>query len=365
MIAAARAVVLAAIAVACFSAVAQTQNPDLCSAEQPSQCLNGVSASVTALDALRSGFAGGRDGADEEERERRKKKPQRVALASNGSTAGLLAADEASGWAAWVGYGRPKFEGKVDVAPYTADQDAFRFGVDKALSARSAFGVALLVDRLETRTKFNGGGQDVDTEAIAPYFTWAPNDAMSIDINGGVGRSSASQDRIDPLSVPGSPLILTSNYDADRTFGSITVNWGTTSGAWLLSARGGFLSSREEQDGYVEAGGPSIRTVGTRKLKLDQAFAGGEAAYLFANAWEAYAAGLYRYDTKRDDGGTAGGLPSAVGSTQPDDRDEFEWIVGLRFFGQKGLTLSAEYVSVSGREKFEYRSFNLLVRYAF
>src|SRR5688572_21531908 len=355
---------LFAVGLSAGSMAAHPADPNLCSPQLPAECLNGVSSSVTALDTLRISTRKPPEGKEEEERRKRAALgPLHVAAAQG--TSGLLAEDTAAGWGVWGGYGRARFEGSVAVAPYTAKLHSARLGADKTLGERFILGAALIFDRLDTDTRFNGGGQDADTTTFAPYLVFRVNDVVSIDLNAGTGRVDADQHRIDPASAPGAPRILTASFDGRRKFWSATFNAMKPIGDWTVGGRVGYLDSREDQDGYTETGGPSARTVLERNLKLAQVFAGVDAAYRFHDNLELYAGGIYRRDSSRDDGGTAGGLPSAVGSTQPSDRTESEWTLGVRFFGGRSLTLGAEWVKTTGRDRFKHDAINLLARYDF
>lgn len=341
-------------------AAVQAADPDLCSALEPSACLNGVSSSVTGFAALRVGSL-----VADDRREAEKKKKQaglaRFHVAAADGVSGLLAQDT-GGWGVWMGYSRASFEGKVAVAPYDARLNSLRVGADRLLASRYVLGAALVFDRLDTTTRFNGGGQDTDATMLAPYFSVLITDAVSLDFNAGYGRTSASQNRIDPTSVPGAPNILTARYDGTRYFGSITGNHFRSYGNWTVGSRAGYLYSRENQDAYTETGGPSARTVLKRNLKLGQVFLGADAGYRLAGNFEVYGAGIFRRDVQRDDGSAAGGLPNAVGSTQPDDRSEWEWALGMRFFATRGTTLGAEFVKTTGRDRFGHHALNLLLR---
>lgn len=332
----------------------------VCSALEPSACLNGVSSSVTSLAALRVGTLVADDRRDAE-----KKKKQaglaRFHVAAAEGVSGLLAQDR-GGWGAWMGYSRASFEGKVAVAPYDAKLDSFRVGADRLLAGRYILGAALVFDRLDTTTRFNGGGQDADTTTLAPYFTILVTDRVSLDFSAGYGRMRASQNRIDPASVPGAPNILTASYDGNRRFGSASANYVQTHGDWVFGSRAGYLYTREDQDAYTETGGPSARSVLRRNLKLGQVFLGADAGYRLAGNFEVYGAGIFRRDVQRNDGSEAGGLPSAVGSTQPDDRTEWEWALGMRFFAARGATVGAEWVKTTGRDRFGHHAVNLLLR---
>lgn len=351
------------LATAMLPALAQT-DPKRCSAQEPSFCLNGVSNAVTGLDSLRVALPSGQgQRAEEEERVRRKgAQSRRIVVAASEKVAGLGAPDP---WAVWVGYSHSKYDSSVQVAPYDADLDSYRIGVDRFFAGKYLLGLAVLYERLDTDTQYNGGGQDVDGTTVAPYFSWLINDRFSLDVNAGYGWLDASQKRIDPTGTPGSPPILRASYDAHRSFASATLNAYLARGDWNLGGRIGYLYSQEKQDGYTESGGPSARTVNGRTLRLGQLYAGPDVAYFFGNGFEAHAAVLYRYDVTRNDGSSGGGLPSAVGATQPDDKDEWDWSVGLRFYARRNVTLGAEYLQTEGRDKFDNKVWNLLARFEF
>jgi hypothetical protein len=339
-------------------------DPERCNAQTPSFCLNGVSNAVTALDSLRVSAVSPKQSPDEElDRKKKQAAGSRIVVAASDKVSGL--GGTSNPWAIWASYGRSEFESSVAIAPYSADLDTLRIGVDRLFDGRFLLGVAALIDRLDTKTKYNGGGQDVDGYAVVPYFTWLISERFSLDLSAGLGKSDATQNRIDPASVPGSPSILSANYDSDRSFYSATFNGLHPVGDWTFGGRFGYVYAREEQDGFQETGGPSARNVASRTVYLGQLFAGADAAYRFAGGFEGHFAAVYRKDSTRDDGRAGGGLPAAVGATQPEDRNEWDWTIGLRWYGARGLTLAAEYLRTEGRDQFENKVINLLARFEF
>jgi hypothetical protein len=353
----------ALLAATALPAAAQS-DPSKCSADEPSFCLNGVSNAVTGLDSLRVALPSGQSQREEEETRRRGKRAQsgRIVVAASENVAGLGAPDP---WALWIGYSHSKYDSSVQVAPYDAHLDSYRLGLDRFFSGKFLLGVAVLYDKLDTDTTYNGGGQNGDTWSVAPYFSWLIDEHFSLDVNGGYGWQNTSQTRIDPTSVPGSPTMLNSSYDGHRSFASATLNGFLARGDWTFGGRVGYIYSEEKQDGYTETGGPSARVVNGRTLRLGQIYVGPDVAYYFGSGFEGYAGLLYRYDTSRNDGASGGGLPSAVGATQPGDRDEWDWSIGLRFYAKRDVTLSVEYLQVEGRDEFSNKVFNALARFEF
>ncbi|MBI2315546.1 MAG: hypothetical protein HYU75_00505 [Betaproteobacteria bacterium] len=58
-------------------------------------------------------------------------------------------------------------------------------------------------------------------------------------------------------------------------------------------------------------------------------------------------------------------MPAALVSSGPGDRTQWDWTLGLRFFGSRGWTLAAEWSRTTGRELFFHRAVNLLARFDF
>jgi len=346
-----------------------TPNPERCSIETRDFCLNGVSNAVTAFDSLRVSSVSSRglqDNEDEKEGKRGKRKRAgdgTILIAASEKVPLFGGADEP--WAVWASVGRSRFASSVTVAPYTAELETMRVGVDRLFAGRYVLGVAMLSEHVTTRTKYNGGGQTVDGTVMVPYLSVLLGNTFSLDLNAGFGRGKANQDRVDPSLAAPVGTILRANYRADREFLSATLNAFLPRGNWTFGGRVGYLHSKEDQTGFQETGGPSARNVQGREVKLGQVFAGLDAAYRFANNWEPNASLVYRRDVSRNDGRAGGGLPGAVGATQPDDRTEWEWSAGLRFFGERGMTLGAEFLKTRGRESFKNESFNLTARFEF
>jgi len=343
--------------------LAHASSPVQCSPDNPSLCLNGVSGTVTSLDAMRVRTAQpeSRDNESDKRSRQASLRPLRIAADGAVSSVGL----QASGWGVWGALGRARFEGTVPVVPYDADLDTLTLGIDRLLAGRFLLGGALIHERLDTRTRYNFGGQDGTGNTLTLYGSYLVSDAISIDLTVGKGRISTDQTRLDPASAVGVPLILRSNYDSDRSLWSLTFNASRQFGALGLGARLGYLDARERQDGYLELGGPSARTVTDRTVALGQAFAGLDASYGISRSFQLHGAMLYRRDTSRNDGRNGGGLPNAIGAVQPTDRDEMEWVLGLRFYGGRGLRLNLEYLNTSGRDQFKNESLTFTGRFDF
>ncbi len=334
-----------------------------CSVQNPSACLNGVSGVVTSLDTLRVFLTRPVNPQGEQDKRDRRASLRPVLVAASGDIAALGA--PASGWGLWASGSRARFEGTVPVAPYKAEIDMVSLGVDRLIASRLLLGAALAEERVDTRTFYNAGGQDGEATTLTAYASYLVSDAVSVDMTLGRGWGETTQARLDPTSPVGIPLIVRGSYDSDRTLWSLVMNASRQIGPWGFGGRVGYLHAREEQDGYRETGGPSARIVADRTVSLGQAFLGVDGSYGINRNWQLHGAAIYRRDTSRNEGRSGGGLPTAVGAVQPDDRDEIEWIVGLRFYGGRRFTMNLEYLNTAGRDRFKNESLSLIGRIDF
>ena len=289
-----------------------------------------------------------REGADDED-----------AQAASRSIGGLSAGDgfDLGGYGLWASFGRSDFESEVTVARYDANQNSFLAGIDTLFLDQFVIGLALGYENTSADTAFNGGDLDVDGFTVAPYVAYFFNDIFSADASVGYSHLQHDQSRIDPANA----ATLTGEFASNRAFVTGNLNALYFVDNWVLGGRVGFLHSGEIQEPYVEQGGPSIRSVRAKHLDLTQGYVGADVAYSFG-VWEPYVVGMYRNDFGRDDGSGAGGLPSAVGSTQPDDDDEFQLGLGVRYFGDNGITGNLEWLTTQGRSQFDEQSFNATIR---
>jgi len=337
--------------------------PSHCDPSNFSDCLNGVSSSVTNGASLRIGGSTYTDIA----RKRAKEDRDKVAEALIGQETGIAAGDLAGGWGLWLSYARSDFDSDFVFAntslAYEADSDIVLAGVDRLFADRFLLGLSVGYNDIETSTAFNGGGQEADGYTIAPYGAWLINDIFSIDVTGGFTPLDYDQNRISPTD----GTQTQASFDADRWFVATNLNALWISGSWVLGGRVGYLHTEEDQDGYTETGsaasaaGGTLRTVRDREIDLSQVVVGGDIAYNFGS-FEPYALLIYRNDISRDNGERAGGLPVAFTSVQADDDDEFQAGFGLRWFSDFGLTGTLEWYLIEGRENFDSHTVALTLR---
>lgn len=339
-----------------------------CSRETFQSCLNGVSSSVTNGAGLRvsgSGYGGVAS-------ERSGREAEDAQTASTLFSTGTLAAGDAeqgSVFAMWGSYSYADFDSDFAFAGTSLAYDAHAHnvlgGIDRLFAGRYLVGLAGGWQSVDSDTDFNGGGQDNDGYTIAPYVAVLLTDIFSVDATAGYSWLDYDQDRISPAD----GTDIEASFDAERWFAATNLNALMTFGNWVFGAKVGYLYTDEQQDGYLETGSAAsaaaarLRTVRTRNIDLSQGVVGGDIGYSFGR-FEPYVMALYRNDLSRDDGESAGGLPVAFTSVQPDDDDEVEINVGVRYYTTWGVSGAIEYSRVEGRQDFDSDTFMFTLRAA-
>jgi hypothetical protein len=335
-----------------------------CDRSNFTECLNGVSTSVTNGANLRVTGTTNADVA----RKRLDRDAENEAQAALGRPqSGLSSGDLLGGWGAWVNYRGSWYDSDFvfnnESLAYDADTDRGTVGLDRFIYDHFLIGLSLGYEDTDTDTFYNGGGQDSDGFTIAPYGAWLINDNFSIDVSGGYTPLEYDQDRISPTD----GTTTSSSFDADRWFFATNLNALAIVNNWVLGGRVGLLYTQEQQDGYVETGSAAsaaagtVRTVDDRDIDLTQLVLGGDIAYSFGTL-EPYALLIYRNDISRDNGEDAGGLPGTFTSVQPDDDDEIEAGFGFRLFSSFGVTSSFEWSIIEGRDSFDGHNVSLTIR---
>ncbi len=217
-------------------------------------------------------------------------------------------------------------------------------------------GVTFGYEDNDVETEFNFGKQEIDGYTIAGYLGYMINDHFSID--GTIGHSDIDIDQSRTLSAFGAAAgpfagvaagtVIESEVDADRFFAAVNLNAFWTLDKILLGAHTGYLWVEEDHDSFAESGGGVTSAVGDRNFDLGQFRIGFDVAYDYKSFLEPYAGLDYLNDTTRDDVDVAPGLQ------QPDnDEDEFIIRLGLRYFGESGVTGALEYSIGAGRTDFD------------
>lgn len=351
----ARFVIAGAVLFSANETIATTADPDECERGDFTACLNGVTSAVTSIDLVR--VTGSRVTETLKEREQEKEGRETASL-GGGGLSGFAAGEMPRGWGIWGSYNFSDFESENAIAPYEGDINSVLFGVDLTFAERFVIGVAAGYEITDTETFYNAGNGDTDGVTVAPYAAFLINDTFSLDAAGGYTSLENEQDR----TASNNGARLSAEFDSDRWFATANLNAIHSVGNFSMAAHGGFLYTREDQDPYTETGASTqARTVRSREVGVNQLVLGADLAYSLGT-FEPYALINYRNDLHRLSGRGAGGLPSATGATQSDDDDEVEAGLGVRYFGQQGLTGALEWFWTLGREEFDNRSLMLTLR---
>ena len=325
-----------------------------CTPENPENCLNGVGPAVTNPDSMRITAT---QVVEQTNRETDSENEKQAFLGTS-ARSGLSAGEGISGLGLWGSFGYSDFSADIPInsavqpiASYDGDQKSIFLGMDKLYMNKLVLGLALGYEKTDFSTAYNGGNSNTDGYTFAPYAAYLINKYFSLDVAGGYSYLNTDTDRIDNLSGG----TIDGDFDSDRWFVSGNLNATMEAGNWVLGGRVGALYIDEEQDAYTETGPNTPRAIGKRHIDLTQGLIGVNIAYR-VNQFEPYGTVTYVNDFGRDNGTKAGGLPGAVGSTQPDDDDEIQAGLGFRYFGET-YSGSFEWVRTFNRDSFDADSF--------
>jgi len=338
---------------------ASPSNEITCSAGDFNDCLNGVGPAVTNPDSLRMTAKQ----ISKQSNSQSDDNASTTAFFGESAMSGLAAGDGYTGWSVWSSFSHNLFNadipirnGTTPLASYDAVQNTVFIGADKLFMDKWVMGLTVGYENTDIDTLYNGGNNDTDGFTIAPYAAYLINDIFSVDMVAGYTRLNTDTDRIDNTN--GS--VINGDFGADRWFVASNLNATVYRGQWVFGGRIGLLYTEEEQDAYTEVGGATARAIGKRHIDLTQTSVGVNIAYTHKN-FEPFASVTYYNDLGRDNGTSAGGLPGAIGATQPDDDDEFQTGLGVRYFGQ-ALDASFEWNNVVNRDNFDGHSLLFTLR---
>ena len=269
------------------------------------------------------------------------------------SQSGLSGGGRGLMWGLWGSYSRNESENDLPSTAFESDLDSFFGGIDVALKDNVILGVAVGYEHNDIETQFNAGEQDIDGYTIVPYLgIIVSRDHFSVggNLSGGYSSLDISQFR----TFNGARI--SSTLDSERWFLAGNVNATRPFGNWLFTGHGGLLWAEDEQDAFIESDGSAVAA---RATQLGQVQLGGEVAYAL-DAWEPYASATYACDFEREE------TVVSAGQAQPaNDRDDVLFGVGLRYFGDHGISGSLEFNAVTGREDFESYSGTASIRVEF
>ena len=262
---------------------------------------------------------------------------------------GLNAGDTPWPLGAWASYSYTDFENDFAPTAFDGRRHGGLAGVDISPWEAVLFGVAVGYEDNDIDTDFNRGNEQTDGFTIAPYFGALLTDTWSVSFGFGYSNLDTDQFRTDPAT----GARITSAPDHDRWFGMLNLNGLTTYGNWILGGQIGLLYAQDEQDAFVESDGTAVAEF---QSELGQWNIGGDVAYSFG-AFEPFVRATYENDFSLTKVGVIGGPQPSF------DDDDVLFGVGLRYFGERGLSGNFEYNTRLGREDFEEHNFTATLRY--
>ncbi len=273
-------------------------------------------------------------------------------------TAGLMnlfgrgrSAGDNDAWGIWASFNKGKVKSDFTTSTYDSDTDGLTAGVDYRLSDVMVVGAALGYSSADVTTTFNGGTQQIDGYTIAPYLGYLITPNFSADLSAGYTRSNIDQSRLDSTAASSTDLAR-SSPDSNRWFLAGNLNGNMSVDNWILTGQVGYLWARDKVDGYTE-NGTGAQTVASSSFHLGQGRLRAEAAYSFG-MFEPYASAMYQRDFSR----------TRVAFT-PNDKNGFEYGLGVRYFGDDGISATAEWTTIRGRQSLTSDMWNLSVRVPF
>ena len=278
--------------------------------------------------------------------------PRKTASGFMFQESGLNAGDSMLNYGIWGSYSYSDFDNDFISTAFDGHRHNVLAGVDISPWENTVVGIAFGYETSDIDTRFNRGNQESDGFTIAPYIGYLLTDNWSVDAAVGYSSVDFDQHRTDPAT----GVRITSSPDADRWFGTLNVNGFTSWNNWLFGGRLGILHARNIQGSFVESNGAITPEITS---KLGQWNVGGDVAYSF-NQFEPFARLVYERDFSMTEIAIAGGGP------QPsNDRDNFVFGAGIRYFSARGITGNLEWNKRFDRDDFNEDTFSLTVRMDF
>jgi len=248
----------------------------------------------------------------------------------------------------WGNYTYSDYDNDLSTTAFDGNNHSFLGGVDFAFWENTVLGVAFGYDNGDIDTTFNLGQIDTDSYTIAPYFGALLTDTLSIDFNMGYSRVEYDQFRTDPTTGGR----VTSSPDADRWFGALNLNGVAYYDKWILGGRVGALWAKSVIDSFTESDGTLVAKTRNR---VGEGVIAGDVAYSYQN-YEPFLNLSYQYDFELTK------LVVTNGPQPSDDPDDVLMRVGVRYFGDNGITGNLEYSKRFGRDDFDEDSFSITIR---
>ncbi len=293
---------------------------------------------------------------------------RRYAVPRRGGAAGD---DDGAFQGVWANSSSTDFKNKFRRLTFDGTNHMLLAGLDFSLAENHLLGVSFISESTDIDTRFNLGSQRIDGVTVAPYYGWSITDNWSLDLGFGLSEMDTDQYRTQPFvtpiivippsgtptiipSVKRKPIVVTSKTSGERSFGTLDINGFWTAGDFSLGARLGYLSTKTEQDGYVESNDTEVRP---SSLEFAQSYLGFDLAYGARS--QPFLGVTLNKDSTSDSIRFASGVQPAT------DDDSLLIAAGWRYYGEDGISTVLELNTREGKDNYSEDSVSFMLRYDF
>jgi hypothetical protein len=251
----------------------------------------------------------------------------------------------------WISAASNSLENEFSRTAFHGNTNNLLAGFDLTRSDKYVLGIAIGHEAGNYVTTFNAGNEKTQGFNANPYFALLLSDTWSLDLILGYGQFNTRQSRTMGSIVPLATVAVDSEFSSKRGFASTNLTNVSSWGDWKLTGSLGYLSSRREQDAYVESNGNAVagakQTSGQWNLL-------GEAAYGRGNS-ETFLGAMYE-DTRDPQK-----VVFATGEQPANDPDSVLLTAGWRYVG-KDLTGSFVFSSRQAQKQVTEYGFSMMLR---
>jgi hypothetical protein len=270
-----------------------------------------------------------------------------------------------SRWDLWAAGMRTRFDGRIP-------SYAYRAAAESNLAAPGQWDVRAFVVE---GPRFGASRPGLSPYSGKLYGFGSTNEAAvlgrypltdSINFEMAAGRALFSSNAWRGAGEAAGPsLTMRPGYEVGRALWSLSLSSTSALGPVGITGRVGYLSGREYYDAQSLGGEGGVRIGGERVQVLRQSFVGVDASYGFARSWQLHGGAAMRRDLTSAESRFGVGWSGPSGAYAMPDRDEREWMVGVRYYGWRNFALNVEYLRTSGRDLFGGETLTLTGRFGF
>jgi hypothetical protein len=251
----------------------------------------------------------------------------------------------------WFSSNGTDFENTFSRTEFEGTSDLRMLGYDLGIFENHLVGIAIGTETTEIDTAFNDGSLDTEGNTVAAYYGWLISDHWSLDVNLGRSGLDTEQLRTPPPLAP-SVEIVNSEYSTERAFASANFNSFWTLWRLNLGGRVGYLTTRQEQDAYIES---DLTAVEASILEYEQAYIAGDVAY--GQRSQPYLGVTLMKDLNSEL------LVFPSGEQPANDEESLQLAAGWRYYGENGLSVILEWNKRDGKDEYLEDSISFTLRF--